>query len=72
MKSTKKYFNSDNKFNKIVEARLGRRKAQSGMGGVHFEDLGIQNASNIGTSTASTSGSNLNLSQYCSNCRSKC
>ena len=62
MKSTKKYFNSDNKFNKIVEARLGRRKAQSGMGGVHFEDLGIQNASNIGTSTASTSGSNLNLS----------
>jgi hypothetical protein len=62
MKSTKKYFNSDNKFNKIVEARLGRRKAQSGLGGVHFVDLGIQNASNIGASTANTSGSNLNLS----------
>ena len=63
MKSTKKYFNSDNKFNKIVEARLGRKKAQSGMGGIHFENLGIQNASNIGASAPSTSGGNLNLSK---------
>jgi len=31
MKSTKQYFNSDNKFNKIIKARLGRKKAQGGI-----------------------------------------
>ena len=31
MKSTKQYFNSDNKFNKIIKARLGRKKAQAGI-----------------------------------------